>query len=358
MYKFSPVKSPIDGKILAIKELSDIESEALKVLDFGEVSRKLETFIRANYFKADKIQIGRADISGLDTYLITLLAPIQDQVLQTFIRAGILGILVSDQEQSLKPRRYITPEELPATTKALYAKFKPNPATTKAMEFIETQGLTRLQHATEQTKYQAKETLLESMAAGHNQHDTIRSIQKVFNGDESEINRNWKRVIATELTTAMTGAYLAQTPGMVLLLGRAMEDACDHCKELIDGKLLVKTNEPIPDYQFLDPNSNKYKELAFLWDHCVWHGKNNLGRSQSGKTKAGRERSHHELWTICIPMHPNCRCVWVVIRPELVWIDESRVIRTKQENPEKWQEWYNREVEPLNRIIEKVKKGL
>ncbi|NUQ80831.1 MAG: hypothetical protein HUU10_04400 [Bacteroidetes bacterium] len=348
-----PIVSPLDGKILAIRELSDIESEAARAIDFKAIADQVDGFVRKNLLRPGKLDLNQSDIQFLNQYLTDLLSPISDQVMASILRAGMIGILIADQSQSLKPRRYIDTSTLPAKTGSFFQQHQIDPVTLRAMKDIELQGTVHISRAVEQTKERVVDSLLESMAKGHGPSETVENIRQAIT-DPEEINRNWRRVAAFEITHSMTNAYLAASPNHSLHLGRSMPDACDHCKHMIDGTLVIKTDHIIPDYQFLKEDTPEYAERSFLWDRVIWPGKTNIGRSSSPKTRDGRTRAHHEQWTPVIPAHPHCRCVWIMINPALVYVKAGQIL-TKEQNPAEWQKWFDEEATPLLNLIARFK---
>lgn len=97
-----------------------------------------------------------------------------------------------------------------------------------------------------------------------------------------EANRDWRRIALTELTDVMANGYLASLPVGSRVYGQGAASACPHCKRLIIGKVYTLSDGP------LDPLQN------------VWVGKTNVGR---------RVREYVPT----IPLHPHCRCRWVVL---------------------------------------------
>jgi len=83
-------------------------------------------------------------------------------------------------------------------------------------------------------------------------------------------------------------------------------------------------------------------------------GKNNYGRSTSSRKRIDkhrgnkeenlREKEHHEHSMPTIPAHPSCRCRWVHINPEYMWIDEHRQMRARVEDEDAWEKWHEENI--------------
>ena len=157
----------------------------------------------------------------------------------------------------------------------------------------------------------------------------------------STMNRDWRRLAATETAFADNNGYIAtvleDNPQGKAVYGSSAPGACKYCLEHINGKLL----------QIVDPK--KIKELD--WDTHLWVGKNNHGRSWSeNKIVDGNlvKRSDGEIAKPVIPAHPYCRCRWVEISMTgLAFEIESGKEFTASTN---FAKWYIKDPEMVKKI--------
>jgi len=112
---------------------------------------------------------------------------------------------------------------------------------------------------------------------------------------ETDLNRDWDRVVVTETAMASNNGLLISeirsTPEEenIFMKGISAPDACPKCRRLVNEQVVVLISEPLDDGERVNVEGKSYV--------AIWPGKSNYGRSSKN------------VWTAII-MHPYCRCTW------------------------------------------------
>lgn len=195
--------------------------------------------------------------------------------------------------------------------------------------------------------------------------ERIVSITKTFVKDltvydlgiENEHNYNAGGIAVhnciTEANYIFNNAYIKMQEEGAYVVGLSMPDACGFCAEEINGRVYKVRKDIPPDYR--DMKGKEYEKWAKVWETEIWVGKNNYGRSTSSRKRIDKnignkesnltEKEHHEFSMAVIPAHPICHCRWVHINEKTMWIDEHRQMKSRVEDEDKWQEWYENRIE-------------
>lgn len=171
------------------------------------------------------------------------------------------------------------------------------------------------------------------------QSDLYHEIQKPFG-----IDKDWRRFSITIGNEASDNAFLSSLSPGTFAIGRSFPNACEWCRNSIDGKPMMVIAKSPPDYSKVDPRSQQYKEIAELWDHCLWIGKTNRGRARTEHklTPDGlRLRFHHERSCFTTLCHPNGRCYPEEIDPDEMFIDHRGRMQVKYLDEDGWRIWLN-----------------
>ena len=126
------------------------------------------------------------------------------------------------------------------------------------------------------------------------------SMQQKLLDNFGELNRDWRRIAATETSNMALGGFIAAMPdGAKVKRVEQYQGACPFCRK-INGIVL----------EVVDAASDSKD-----WDKQVWVGKTNRGRSASPLKRVGGQlvkREDDELWTVpADTAHPHCRGRWV-----------------------------------------------
>lgn len=151
-------------------------------------------------------------------------------------------------------------------------------AEVQAVQYAEQHAAQYVTKASESLKHEIQQEITH---ARRNRMNSQELKQKLLD-NLGEANRDWRRIALTELTDVMANGYLASLPDGARVMGQGSANACPHCMRLIIGKKFTKQDTPG------DPETT------------VWVGKSNVGRKAAS------------YWPT-IPMHPHCRCRWVML---------------------------------------------
>ena len=268
-------------------------------------------------------------------------------------RAYVVAALLSDRE--LAPGIKMPKVEiLPRTFSGADPLRKFTEYDKKVFEFAKSDVARNITAASAETSKKVKEIIAESIKLGRTKREAIKELQKQFEGDESEVKRNWGNVAISAINEAFNKSYLAQIKTGGWVIGFSMPDACEQCVELISDKIFPVIDDPKLDYSNINPISNTYKKAQWLYDNAVWAEKDNWGRRRSSKkridVKVGNkkgnlvERPHHEQYVPALPLHPSCRCKYIRININEQYINKEGRIRFKHDNPQEYNEWFNKNV--------------
>ncbi|KKN30951.1 hypothetical protein LCGC14_0829040 [marine sediment metagenome] len=130
---------------------------------------------------------------------------------------------------------------------------------------------------------------------GSKAHKSKGQIWQELWDSEISLNRDWDRVIVTEVAMASNNGLLISelrsTPEEenIFMKGVSAPDRCPACGRLIDGKVVVLVAEPPEEGDEVIVDGKSYT--------AIWPGKSNFGRNAKN------------YWA-GITIHPYCRCSW------------------------------------------------
>ena len=141
-------------------------------------------------------------------------------------------------------------------------------------------------------------------------HDPSDVLGAQFKNDSIEAwNRDFRRIIVTETSMAHNNGYIMAHRAVdptkdiyfIFQKGGILPNSSKRCIGF-SGTLVKFSDDPLTD--------DTVKKDKFGAQYYIWHGKNNVGRSEAN-------------WWIAIPMHPNCIDRFVHINPEEQMYDEE-----------------------------------
>ena len=149
---------------------------------------------------------------------------------------------------------------------------------------------------TSQARQKVLDVLIESRLAGVGP----KAVASTLLDRMGELNRDWRRIAITETAMAINNGQLASVAdsGEWEAVWVAGPHACPFCRKMF-GRVFTVVSKPKPG---MDP------------EKFVWPGKHNVGRSAHLFRRDGTKRGPNELWHPCIPLHPNCMCLWSLRR--------------------------------------------
>jgi len=130
---------------------------------------------------------------------------------------------------------------------------------------------------------------------GVKQRKTKSEIWQDLWDSETDLNRDWDRVVVTETAAASNNGLLISeirsTPEEedIFMKGISAPGACAACEKLVHEQVVVLVPQPLESGERVKVDGKSYV--------AIWPGKSNYGRSSKN------------VWTAII-MHPYCRCTW------------------------------------------------
>lgn len=306
-----------------------IRNEQIEALLIDEV--KLEKYITELERRFEQVRFDTRDFKRIDEFIIKYFSDKIDPLEVLLIRAYFYG-----EHLAKNPDKII--KELPSVNSTTQYQ--------EALSYIKTRGAFHIQSATDQTKSQTREIVYKGLERRVSWRVIAKELEESIK-EGGDINRFWERVAISEVSAAINNGYLANMSKGEFVIGTGYPDACQHCKDLIIGKV-YQVNEP-PKYNFedLDPLSQAYKDLVEYWEKYVWVGKSNFGRAPGEKKRVegGYEtRLRHEVYFPTIPLHPSCRCRWNRIVPNLVFADKNGNFIPRKGNEEAHKKWFDQQI--------------
>lgn len=293
---------------------------------------KLNGFIQQLDKPLEKVRHIFANVNDLDKWTQSFFKGHENELETLLVRSYVLGIFLASETHKMR--------ELPKPDLKVIKTTRQQ----EALEYVKARGAIAIQGATNATAQKVKEIVLDGIVRNQGWRQISNTLRKEIQ-EEGDIGRWWQRVAITEVNSALNNGYLATKEVGDFLLGTGFADACDPCKEYVIGKIVKVGEPPKESFDNLDPLSKEYKNLQKYWEDYVWVGKTNIGRA-AGKTKVVNgekgERLPHEMYAIATPLHPNCRCRWVQIFPNLVYVNsKGDIVPVTKQNEDKWKAWHD-----------------
>jgi hypothetical protein len=340
----------IDGKIHHLKELQFIEEVLYKeTLSPDNLYKEIKSYLTKNYDLAEKTEWTLEELKALDSHLGAYFSQKISESRAWLLRAYIVGRYLNYTDIARKTFNMAKLETLPKYVYEAAKEYGLSLEEAATLQQVLEKSAVNMTNTTDAAIGKVKKVMAENVQVRGNAKDVIEELRKLVSDDAGEINRDFKRLIATEANKCFNDGYISLLSEGDYVVGISMPDACESCLDLINGKVYRVRKEPVPDYSELE--GEEYLKAANLYDKYIWVGKTNIGRSRYAKKKIDpsignkkdnlEERKHHELLTPTLPLHGECRCRYVTINPEYQWIDEGR-IRLRVENENSWKKWYRK----------------
>jgi hypothetical protein len=347
------------GKIGHMKELQQLEILFYNSMDIPGLLLRLNEYLNKNVDLDKPLQL--KDLQGVDSFVKSFFVKkiITENELW-IVRGFVIGKVLEAQEKM--PTIYqpmIDINKLPKTVKDAAKDYNLTLRETKALEYTVSEGMKNLTNATLDTIRRSNAILFDNIKNRRGTKELRDALQNEFLLDEGEVNRNWKKVAISETNNAFNQGFISQVKQGEWVYGLSLKDRCEHCGALIDGKFYPVIRIPSEDlnYSNLNPKSNEYKRLSWIWQNGIWAGKDNLGRSGSKKKRIDSDtgnkkenlidREDHEIYTPVIPMHPYCRCRWIHFYPDKQYLDSNGNIKLRLMDEGAWQKFYDKHIQPI-----------
>lgn len=122
-----------------------------------------------------------------------------------------------------------------------------------------------------------------------------------------ELNRDWRRIAATETANNSNNGYLLSTLEEAkgerrFMIGNSAPDACDWCLSHVNQQVVILLDKP-------PKGGGDQVSVDGQPYTAIWPGKSNVGRKRKN------------WWVAAGTQHPYCRCNWSEYTPgfELYW---------------------------------------
>jgi hypothetical protein len=150
-------------------------------------------------------------------------------------------------------------------------------------------------------KATARKNISTILLNGVKNKQTPKQLERDLFDKFTDLNRDWRRIAETEISSNLNnGMLLAELEDKekdetIFMIGISAPNACKYCKQLIDGKVVVLTDEPV------DGGFVKIKGVEYP---AIWPGKNNVGRNPDN------------YWVAPL-IHPHDMCSFSRYYPEM-----------------------------------------
>jgi hypothetical protein len=170
------------------------------------------------------------------------------------------------------------------------------PAQQHIADWTAIRGARFITRLTDSARQKALDVLVEANLNG----TQPKGLASVFMERMGELNRDWRRIAITETAMAISNGQLAAVAdsGEWEAVWVAGPNACPSCRKHF-GRVFQIVSKMKPG---MDP------------EKVIAPGRNNVGRSAHLYRRDGTKRGPEELWIPCIPLHPNCCCLWSIRR--------------------------------------------
>lgn len=307
----------IDGKILQLKEMGFIEKQLLNtLLNPDKFYSDLSGFFKDNYDLAHKSVFDIHDLSRIDRFVESYFLKSITESEMWLLRAYIVGRYLAVTDLTGTIFNISSVASLPQHVIQAAQEYNLTLQQARSLEYAIIESASEITNTTQATIQTVRNALNSSVKQRGSAVGILDELKELITKDAGEINRDWRRVAIYEANALFNNGYLATLNEGDYVVGLSMPDACKSCIELISGKVYRVRKSAPEDYQKYPVGSEKYQEIAEIWENEVWVGKNNIGRSSSrqkridpekGNTKENlTEKHHHEHAMPTAPMHPSC----------------------------------------------------
>lgn len=353
------------GKIGHMKELQQLEVLFYNSMDIPGLLEGLNKYIDKNVDLDKPMEL--KDLKGIDSFVKEFFEKkiITENELW-IVRGFVIGKILEIQEKT--PTIYqplIDINKLPKTVRDAAKDYNLTLRETKALEYTVSEGMKNLTNASLDTIRRSNAILFDNIKNRKGTRELRKALEDEFISDEGEVNRNWKRVSIAETNNAFNQGFIHQIKHGEWVYGLSLKDRCEHCGALIDGKFypVIKASSDELRYDNLKPDSTEYKRRAWIANHAIWAGKENVGRSGSKKKRidvdTGNKKNNlidrhdHELYVPVIPVHNYCRCRWIRFFPDTQYIDSNDNIKLRILDESAWLRFHDKHIKPITQEFSK-----
>jgi hypothetical protein len=294
-------------------DLIDFRKLYDNIIQFLGLSQRLQKAIKKDITYDPAGMLTPEDMNTINTFIVDELAVPLESIEAAAVKSYIIGNIISSAEARQKAVR-ASIDSLPKTLTDAVKLYQLNDVDIRQINIAKLRICEAITRISDRSRHEVAKYVIQSQAERWENRQLQDKLFQEIIDTNSNLNRDWQSVAITEGNTLANNGYLAsQEPGTVVV-GWSHPDACGWCKANINGKEFIVREKNPGNYGHLDPKSEKYQELAKIWETDVWVGKNNVGRSISNRKRGEdglEERMHHERAMPCIPAHPYGRCRYI-----------------------------------------------
>jgi len=309
-------------------------------------------------YKPDGQPFTPDELDTLDAFIAEFFDAIKGTERSLAIRAYLVGRMLETKE-----RRAVKWDKLPKDYYELRDKFGLSDEEIIAIKWGELRLGEHIQHIGEKSRHKVQNIILE----GSRKRVSIDKLrQRLFDemvSEDGDLNRNWRSITISETNRLANEGRIGSVKRFDYVIGKSHHDACPWCMKNVNNKVLIKLDGPPPDYEDLDPNTQAYKDIAFLWENATWSGKDNFERSGSPNKKIWNDKTgkyrleprlHHELSMPGALCHTNGRCAWTRFVASMMYVGDDNKTHFKSDNIDEYNKFQSELAKRRNRVEQVV----
>lgn len=145
----------------------------------------------------------------------------------------------------------------------------------------------------------SRRKVVDRILTGYENGESSRDLQESLFEEFSTMNKDWRRIVETEIATNFNNGYLKAEihnhKGLdpIFMMGISGAGACSFCAGNVDGNVFVLLESPPGIGETVEINGETYT--------AIWPGKNNFGRKRA------------DWWVSSGTQHPHCLCTFTYI---------------------------------------------
>lgn len=150
----------------------------------------------------------------------------------------------------------------------------------------------------------SRRKVVDRILTGYQNGESSRDLQESLFEEFSTMNKDWRRIVETEIATNFNNGYLKaeihnhKGTDPIFMMGISGAGACSFCADNVDGKMFVLLESPPPSGETVEVDGETYT--------AIWPGKNNFGRKRK------------EWWVSSGTQHPHCFCTFTVVNSDVM----------------------------------------
>ena len=352
-----PVMRAVEKRFINALDAMDLFDQIDEFMRLGTISKGLKT--TGFPYKPDGTPFTTEEMEAVDWLIEKFFRAVKGTARYLAILAFLTGRML-EQAKATGQQLKIDFDAMPKDYLDLRKKFNLTIGEINAIRWGELHIGEAITRTGENTRHKVHDIVLEAKKnryTGNKLRQRLRD-ELIDIDNPKGLQRDWRRVAITESNRAANEGHLSAVPVGGYVIGVSLPDACGWCMKNINGKVMRKISAPPPAYDHLDPQSDRYKATALIWETCLWSGKTNYDRGYAKRKRvAGKliPRMHHELAMPATEDHVNGRCTWTSYYPDIMYVKTNghaavRLDRTKKDF-DKWHEYFDEQQIAVNAAV-------